>query len=76
LTTNELTQIVAENSRAIAANTASIAELTKNILILHDSIKSLENTALAHDAQIDELIENGKSLQKEWQAYIKTLPRN
>ena len=70
----ELTEIVTQNTHAIAANTASIAELTKSVLILHDSIKSLETTALAHDAQIDELIESRKILEREWSAYLRRQP--
>jgi ribosomal protein L17 len=83
LTTKELNDIVAQNSLAIAENTRSIAQLVQNSLILHESIKALENTALAHDAQIDELIESGKrrdeaitNLEKQWQAYLNRLPQN
>ena len=89
MTTKELTAIVTANSlglaehtkamaeinKALAENNKSIAQMVQNSLILHDSIKSLETTALAHDAQIDELIEGHKSLQKEWEAYLRRLPR-
>ena len=57
--------------------------------ILHDSIKSLENIAVAHqasmeahDRQIDGLLKtseentrNWEQLRREWQAYLNTLPR-
>ena len=78
----EHTKAMAEHGRAMAElnksqaeNSKSIAQLVQNSLILHDSIKSLETTALAHDAQIDELIEGHKSLQKEWEAYLRRQPR-
>ena len=79
LTTKELTALAAANTIAIAENTKSIAQLTQNSLILHESIKSLETTALSHDAQIDELIESGKKLhedmtelKQQFQAYLTT----
>jgi uncharacterized protein HemX len=76
LTTKELSAIAAETTRATAENTKAIAQLTTLILTQHESIKSLETTALTHDAQIDELIEGHKALQKEWEAYLRRQPSN
>jgi hypothetical protein len=87
MTTKELTEIVTANSLALAEHTKAMAEInkaiaqqTQNSLLLHESVKSLEKTALAHDAQIDAQIENQNKLiesvgdlQKQWQAYINTL---
>lgn len=52
LTVELLTQDIKETS-------SNIAQLYKNSLILHDSIKSLENIALAHENRIQNL-ENEK----------------
>ena len=76
LTTKELTDIVTANSLAIAENTKAIAALTNNSLSLHDSIKSLETVAevlLESAKKHDEAIAN---LEKQWQAYVNTLPKN
>jgi len=47
------------------------------------TLEQLTNTVIAHDAQIEQLIEisqenarNWKSLERQWQAYLNTLPRN
>jgi hypothetical protein len=47
------------------------------------SLDRLANTVIAHDAQIDALIiiseenaRNWKNLERQWQAYLNTLPRN
>jgi hypothetical protein len=53
----QLTIALAENANATAENTKSIAQLTNLVLTQHESIKSLETSALAHDAQIDVLTE-------------------
>ena len=53
----------------------ALVHLTRMNISLHESIKSLETTALAHDAQIEELIKNHKSLQRQWQAYLNPRPR-
>jgi hypothetical protein len=71
----EHTKAMAEITRAQAENTRSIAQLTENSLLLHDSIKSLEVIARSHDAQIEELRESMRDLQKQWQAYLNTLPK-
>lgn len=74
MTTKELTEVVTKHGATLAELNLAIAQLVHNSLILHDSIKSLETTALAHDAQIEELIEGRKSLEKEWQAYLRSRP--
>jgi len=76
LTTKELTDIVAANSLAIAENTKSIAQLTQNSLTLHESIKSLEAAAeiLLESANKHEAVI--ANLEKQWQAYINTLPKS
>lgn len=64
--------------------------LTRNSEIQHESIKRLEGvvstlatTVVAHDNQIEQLIavaeENKRQwqdLQRQWQAYLNTLPKN
>ncbi len=75
MTNEELTAIVNQQNVTLAEINQALAQMLRNSLILHDSIKSLETTALAHDAQIDELIEGHKSLQKEWEAYLRRQPR-
>jgi hypothetical protein len=82
LTAKELAKIAAENKLTIAEINKAIPQLVRNSLTLHESIKSLEAAALAHDAQIDELIESGKkrdaafaAMQKGWQAYLRRQPR-
>lgn len=79
LTTKELTDIVSKHDATFAEINHALAHITHNSLILHDSIKSLEVTALAHDAQIDQLIESGNKLHEEmaelnrqFQAYLTT----
>jgi hypothetical protein len=79
LTTKELTEIVTKHDVTISEINHALAHITHNSLILHDSIKSLEVTALAHDAQIEELIESGKKLhedmaelKQQFQAYLTT----
>lgn len=76
MTTKELTDIVAANSLAIAENTKSIAQLTQNSLTLHESIKSLEAAAeiLLESANKHEAVI--ANLEKQWQAYINTLPKS
>jgi len=71
----EHTKAMAEITRAQAENITSIAQLTQNSLLLHDSIKSLEVIARSHDAQIEELRESMSELreitrdvEKQWQA--------
>ncbi len=75
MTSEELTEIVNKQNVTLAEINQALAQMLRNSLILHDSIKSLETTALAHDAQIDELTDNMRLLQKEWQAYLNRLPR-
>ncbi|HJZ96418.1 MAG TPA: hypothetical protein VKE70_07915 [Candidatus Solibacter sp.] len=75
MTAKELTRIATENSLTFAEINKAIGQLLRNSLSLHKSIKSLEATAVAHDAQIDELIEGHKALQKEWQVYLRRQPR-
>jgi len=79
LTTKELTEVVTRHDATFAEINHAIAQLVHNSLILHESIKSLEVTALAHDAQVDQLIENGNKLheemaelKKQFQAYLTT----
>jgi hypothetical protein len=63
--------------------------IDEKLEILHDSIKSLENIALAHqgsiedhDRRIEALIRiseenarNWEQLRREWQAYLNTIPK-
>jgi tetrahydromethanopterin S-methyltransferase subunit B len=83
LTAKELTQFVAqntlaiaENTRAIAENSKTIAQLTNMVLATHESIKSLETVAesLLESANKHEAVI--QNLEHQWQAYIKTLPKN
>ena len=82
MTTKELTDItvqntlaiaehnkaMAEHDRATAENNKAIAQLTSMLLSTHESIKSLATTAAAQNEAIS-------ALSREWQAYIKTLPK-
>jgi hypothetical protein len=74
LTTEELTALAAANTVAIAENTKSIAQLTQNSLILHDSIKGLEAIAESHNDDIEKLTGEVRALTRQWQAYINRLP--
>ena len=76
MTTKELTALAASNTIAIAENTKSIAQLTQNSLILHDSIKALEAIAESHNDDIEKLTHEVRALTREWQAYIKRMPSN
>ncbi len=76
MTTKELTAIVTANSAAIAENTRSIGQLAHSVLVTHESIKALETVAetlLESARKHDEAIAN---LERQWQAYIKTLPKH
>jgi predicted membrane-bound spermidine synthase len=74
LTTKQLAETVAKHNVTLAEVNQALVQLTRMSITLHESIKSLETTALAHDAQIGELIESQKNLQKHWQAYLNTRP--
>lgn len=76
MTAKELTEIVTQNTLAIAENTKTIAQLTNMVLTTHQSVKSLEITAVAHNEALDQLTADIAALSREWQAYIKTLPQN
>jgi len=75
LNTKELTEIVNKQNLTLAEINQALAQMTRNSLVLHESIKSLETTALAHDSQIGELIDGMEFLKKEWQAYLSRQPR-
>ena len=76
MTIKELSRIVGQNSLAIAENSKAIAQLTNGILTSHDSIKSLERIALAHDEALETLTKDIANLTREWQAYVKRLPKS
>jgi hypothetical protein len=75
MTTKELTQIVTKHNVTLAEINQALVQLTRMNISLHESIKSLERTAVAHDSQIQELIKTNRSLQKQWQAYLNTRPK-
>ena len=60
-----------------------LRSITRTLKGVTDGLDRLTNTVIAHDAQIDALIamseenaRNWKNLERQWQAYLKTLPRN
>jgi len=75
VTNEELTATVNKQSLSIAEINQALAHMTRNSLILHESIKSLETTAEIllesankHEAAIT-------NLEKQWQAYLSRQPR-
>jgi len=66
----EISRRQAEISKAQAENAQAIAQLSKNGLLVHESIKSLATVAGSHDAQIKELREITRDVQKRWQAQM------
>ena len=48
--------------------------IAHNFEMVHDSIKSLENIATAHEQRLDQIETEFTALMREWQAYLRRLP--
>ena len=72
MTTKELTEIVTKHDVSIAEINQALAYTTHNLLLLHESVKSLETVAesLLESANKHEAAIAG--LEKQWQAYLTT----
>ena len=59
-----------------------VGSISSSVKTLTDTVETLAGTVVAHDNQIEALIKiseenasNWKNLERQWQAYLNTLPR-
>ena len=72
-----------ELASAQAKTQEILQEVTDSLKTLAGTVESLAGSVVAHDNQIEALIQiseknhrDWQDLQRQWQAYIKTLPRH
>jgi len=80
---SEVRGAIADLARAVNAQAGNLNAQATNLDKLTQVVNTLAGSIVAHDAQIEALVKAAErheriwqDLQKQWQAYLNTLPRN